>query len=113
MSAALLRMCYLRFMNTLFFELIRVAIGTQETLFRLPSGTEWDNLNNMAEKQSLVGICFAGLQHLGADVDDGFEKIGMSEMQYLDWMADAATIHEKNEAVNRQCVELLASETSS
>lgn len=48
----------------LFFELIRVAIGTQNTLSRPPSKGEWAELYAMAKKQSLVGICFAGLQRL-------------------------------------------------
>ena len=87
----------------LFFELIRVSVGTQEGLSRLPSEAEWDDLYAMAEKQSLVGICFAGLQNLGADADDGFTRIGMSELQYLNWMLVAATIQERNEVMNRQC----------
>ena len=89
-----------------FFELIRVALGVQTFLSRSLLERDWGELYKLAEKQSLVGICFTGLQYLGADADDGFEKIGMSEMQYLDWMADAATLHEKNEVMNRRCVEL-------
>ena len=45
--------------NNIFFELIRVAIGTQESLSRLPSAGEWGELYKMAKKQSLVGVCFA------------------------------------------------------
>ena len=90
----------------LFFELIRVAIGTQDCLSRLPSEVEWDKLYKLAEKQSLSGICFAGLLRLGADGDEGFEKIGMSEMQFLNWMGVAAQIQLKNELVDKQCVEL-------
>lgn len=69
--------------ETLFYELIRVAIGTQENLSRLPSEHEWGRLYKMAEKQSLIGVCFAGLQRLGADSDVGFARIGMSKMLYL------------------------------
>lgn len=39
------------------FELIRVAIG---------------KLYNASKKKSLVGVCFAALQRLGADADEGF-----------------------------------------
>ena len=46
-------------MDSLFFELIRVAIGTQDRLSRTPSSQEWKVLYDMAKKQSLVGICFA------------------------------------------------------
>lgn len=93
-------------LNTLFFELIRVAIGTQAGLSRLPSEAEWEELFEMAVKQSLVGICFIGLHTLGADSDDGFAKVGMSEELFFDWMGMAAQINMKNELVNEQCVEL-------
>ena len=52
------------FMNELFFDLIRVAIGTQEGLSHTPSQKEWKALYDMAQKQSLVGVCFAALQRL-------------------------------------------------
>lgn len=48
-------------MNQLFFELIRVDIGTQVHLSRLPKASERGELYKMAKKQSLVGGCFAGL----------------------------------------------------
>lgn len=96
-------------LDTLFFELTRVAIGTQERLSHLPSTREWDELFMMAKKQSLVGICFAGLQRLGADADEGFARIGMSEMLYLTWMGMAAKILQMNQAVDEQCVKLQAS----
>lgn len=93
-------------MDTLFFELVRVAIGTQESLSRLPSEAEWEELFEMAVKQSLVGVCFCGIHQLGADSDEGYINIGMSEDLYFDWMGMAAQINMKNELVNRQCVEL-------
>lgn len=90
----------------IFFELIRVAIGTQDMLSRPPSGEEWKLLYDMAKKQSLVGICFAGVQRL---VDSEKEDYcGMPEMLYLTWMGMAAKIQQRNEVVNRQCVELEA-----
>ena len=93
-------------MYSLFYQLIRVAIGTQESLSRLPSQKEWKALYDMAKKQSLVGVCFAGLQRLGADADEGFARIGMSEMLYLTWMGMTAKIQQKNQTVDEQCVAL-------
>ena len=92
--------------NKLFFELIQVAIGTRICLSHTPSADEWDELYAMAKKQSLVGVCFAGVQRLGANADDGFSAIGMPEMLYLTWMGMVAKIQQRNEVVNRQCVEL-------
>lgn len=90
----------------LFFELIRVAIGNAENLSHLPSCEEWKELYEIAKKQSLVGVCFAGLQRLGADAEGGSARIGMSEMLYLTWMGMAAKIQQRNEVVNQQCTEL-------
>lgn len=93
-------------MDELFFELIRAAIGTQESLSRIPSQFEWDKLLDIAVKQSLVGVCFVGLQALGADSDQGYERIGIGEWQYLNWMGTAAQIQQRNETLNQQCVAL-------
>ena len=94
--------------DLLFYELIRVAVGNSDSLSQLPSNKEWKALYDMAKKQSLVGVCFAALQQLGADADEGFARIGMSEMLYLTWMGMAAKIQQKNETVDEQCAELQA-----
>ena len=93
-------------MRHLFYDLIRVSIGTQNRLSRLPSEAEWEGLFDMALKQSLVGICFAGLHSLGADSDDGYAKIGMSEELFFNWMGMAAHINIENDVANGQCVTL-------
>lgn len=84
----------------LFFELIRVAIGTQDSLSYIPISKEWKVLYDMAKKQSLVGVCFAGVQKLQT------QRQEPPEMLYLTWMGMAAKIQQRNELVNRQCVEL-------
>lgn len=93
-------------MISLFFELIRVALGTQTSLSRLPKADEWDELFAMARKQSLVGIAFVGLQKLGANMDDGYARIGISEVLFLSWFGVAAKIQLQNDVVNQQCAEV-------
>lgn len=92
--------------HTLFFELIRVALGNADSLSRMPNGKEWQLLFDIANKQSLIGICFAGIQRLGADADEGFARVGLSEMLYFTWMGLAYKIQMRNEQVNRQCAEV-------
>ena len=87
--------------NILFFELIRVVIGNQVCLSHTPSADEWGELYAMAKKQSLVGVCFAGVQKLQA------QEQCPPEMLYLQWMGMAAKIQQRNEVVNKQCRELL------
>lgn len=89
-------------MNTekLFFDLIRVSTGQQVCLSHTPSADEWGELYAMAKKQSLVGVCFAGVHRLVGQQQEP------PEMLYLTWMGMAAKIQQRNEAVNRQCVDL-------
>ena len=63
-----------------FVELIQVSIGIKDELSKMPTNKGWKVLFDMSKKQSLVGVCFAGLQRLGADADEGFARIGISEM---------------------------------
>lgn len=94
-------------MQDLFLEIIRVAIGSQTNLSRLPLANEWDELFEAAKKQSLVGIMFIGLQKLGADADEGFARIGMSEDLYFTWLGLVTDIQLQNQQINDQCVELI------
>lgn len=83
----------------LFFELIQLAIGTRIFLSYTPTEDEWRELYVMAKKQSLVGVCFAGVQKLP-------EVERPPEMLYLTWMGMAAKIQQRNEVVNRQCAQV-------
>ena len=88
--------------DNIFFELIRVAIGNAVCLSHTPTATEWNELYAMAKKQSLVGICFAGVQRLQGQQQCPPEQL------YLQWMGMAAKIQQRNETLNRQCAELQA-----
>ena len=93
---------HLEKLENTFFELIQVAIGTRVCLSHSPTDEEWKGLYEAAKKQSLVGICFAGVQKLVAQQQEP------PEMLYLTWMGMAAKIQQRNELVNRQCAELQA-----
>lgn len=89
-------------MTSIFFELIQNSLGTRIGISRNPSEREWGELYDMAKKQSLVGICFAGVQRLQ------LQKQNPPEMLYLTWMGMAAKIQQRNEVVTGQCADLQA-----
>ena len=113
-------------MNELFFELIRVAIGTQERLSRTPSAKEWKRLFKIAERQRLLGICFYGVKKVASPIYDneaspkydneaspqpspegkGESKISIPGELYDYWLGTAALIQQQNQKVNKQCVEV-------
>lgn len=88
-------------MNKLFFELIRLTIGTSNSLSRQPSTEEWQTLYKMAVKQCLVGICFAGVRRLVEADKEG--RAGIPKQVYYNWMGMAANIQLRNELLNEHC----------
>lgn len=76
-----------------------MAIGRAVCLSHTPTMDEWSELYAMAKKQSLVGICFAGVQKL--------QKLRQNppEFLYLQWMGVAAKIQQMNEVMTRNCFE--------
>ena len=96
----------------IFFELLQVAVGTRDELSRMLSAKDWDELYEIAKKQSLVGVCFAGVRRLGFSSYKNENHLtpsntsNLSELQYRTWMGMAARIQQRNEILNKQCVAL-------
>ena len=93
-------------MNELFFELIRLSLGTQDKFSRIPTESEWIKLYKMAVKQSMVGICFAGVQRL-CRWDDGY-FCGMPRKLYYKWFDKTLSIQHRNEQMNKYTLDVLA-----
>lgn len=96
-------------MQTLFYSLIRLSIGTPTSLDPRPSAEEWGELYKMARKQSLVGGCFAGVRRwMEAAQAEGCDA-GIPPKLYMQWLSSAVQIQRMNERMNRRCVELQSS----
>ena len=50
--------------KTLFFELLKVSVGSCLQLSSIPSNKEWLRLYALASKQALIGVCFHGVKQL-------------------------------------------------
>lgn len=85
-----------------FFELLQVALGVRGCLSERPSPRVWQRVYDMARKQSLLGICFVGVQRItDSDAED---YCGMDELLFLTWMGMAANVQERAEQVHEQCI---------
>lgn len=89
--------------NKLFTDLIKIAIGTTDLAAFNPSPEEWETLYNEARRQSLFGICFAGVRRVRQyQQAQGLETIPAS--LYLKWLGVASRIMQRNELMSKQCV---------
>ena len=84
-------------MKDLFFELLQVAIGRRTHLSRTPSSEEWEQLFLMAERQTVLGVCFKTVKEMADSVP---------QPVYMKWLAMAAKIQQRNEEMNRKCAEV-------
>ncbi len=86
--------------SELFYELLRVALGTQEKLSRKPTEEEWRALFVLAEQQAVDGVAYHALECLAKQDQKPPEEV------MLDWFSFAEQIKEENGIVNRRCKEV-------
>ena len=87
--------------RNLFIELVRVAIGRQKTLSRNLSANEWLEMFNIAYRQTLVAVCFSGIERLPQ------EQIPPQEILFQ-WYAITKQTEEQNKLVNERCQQALS-----
>ena len=87
--------------HKLFFELIQVAICHRDSLSRVPSTAEWSMLYGLAVKQAVTGVCFCGVQRLPKE-----QIVEMPVQLKMQWFALAESVKQRNDLMNRRCVEV-------
>lgn len=100
-------MCNEKLMNieTIFFELLQVAIGNRNELSCMPNAKEWKELFDMSKKQSLLAVTFAGVSKLSS-TSDFRAYIGIDEMTYLKWLGLTSKVAQRNKGMNNLCIEV-------
>ena len=83
-----------------FFEIIQVALGFRTVFSRSLTDEEWEEIFVIAQKQSVLGVCVAGLEALSNQGQRPPKEL------LLNWIGIAQQIEQRNKAVNRQCLEL-------
>lgn len=86
--------------ENLFFELVRVAVGAQERLSRIPSEVEWEILYKTCEAHAVLGVVFSALERL---TEYGI-KPPISIL--YEWIGVVEQIKQRNSRMNNRCIEL-------
>lgn len=84
---------------SLFFELIQVALGTRDKLSRVPSANEWNQIYAEAQRQAVTGVIVEGLDKLSKGQRP-------NQILLLEWIGAAEVIRQRNEILNKRCVEI-------
>ncbi len=86
--------------NTIFYDLLRVALGNQNCLSKTPTEEEWTQLFDMAEKQAVDGITYDALAVLSKNGQKPSEGV------IFDWLSYSEQIKKQNIIINQRCKEI-------
>lgn len=90
------------YINTYFFELIKVAIENKSKLSGIPTPNEWKEIYMLAKQQTLVGILFEALDKLPTEQRP-------PKAMLMQWFATTEIIQENNARVNADAVKMCES----
>lgn len=85
-------------MNDFFLDLICIALGTKSTISQVPTKNEWKQIFDIANKQTVLGICFVGVQKLRKRKSESVKNLPQS--LFMQWLAIVAKIQQRNEMMD-------------
>lgn len=91
-------------MNSLFFEILQVAIGTRKDLSIIPTDKQWGFLYKMAQHQAVVGIMYTALDLLCKDL----KELNIPRGMMYELIGFAEQIKARNILLNKKCEELMS-----
>lgn len=81
------------------FQLIKVALGNANRIFRSFNEREWKGLYDAAVKQSLIGILYLAVEILPKEQRPSLELL-------MEWMGQAERVKYRNVIVNKRAIEI-------
>ena len=88
---------------SLFVELIQVTLGTRTVLSRVPSDNDWQQIYEIAAKQSLVGVVLSGIEVIRAKN----VELSVPKIQLFQWIGEVQAIEQQNKKLNEAAEHLI------
>lgn len=86
-------------MNTIFFHLLRFAIGQEKDFGYTLTAWQWQEVYAMAVKQTLVGVLFRGVERLAGEQCPPRQLL-------MQWLVASGQLERANAGLNSHCVEV-------
>lgn len=87
-------------MQDLFKELLQVTVGTRDALSRVPSGSEWQNLYESGQRQTIESVMLGGIERLPENQRPPQKALLMQ------WICIGEMLKQRNRHLNKACIEL-------
>ena len=93
---------------TAFFAFLKYCLGSKEDMSRVIAGMNWHGLYSFASKQTILGLCFDGIERLGKENPEELRLNPIERKLLMAWMGKAQQIHRQNMKVNAVACKLFS-----
>ena len=84
---------------TAFFAFQRYCLGYKRDMSMVIAGMDWQKLYSFASKQTLLGLCFEGIERLGKEYPEELKQNPIGRELLMTWMGKAQQIRRQNRKV--------------
>ena len=83
-----------------FFELLQVALGTRDSLSRVPNAMQWEGMLDESDRQAITGVMLNGIKRL--KIHDERSVANLSQDLFLEWGVLTHVIEEQSKVMNQR-----------
>lgn len=91
-----------------FFSFLRYCLGNKGNMSNVVAGMDWQQLYSFASKQTILGLCFDGIEQLGKEYPDELRHNPIRPKLLMSWMGKSQQICRQNMKVNMVAAKLYA-----
>ena len=84
----------------LIFEFLKYCLGNEADMSGVVAKMNWQRLYEFASQQTVVGLCFDGLERLGKEYPEELKRNPIDRNLLMTWMGAAQQIRRQNMKVN-------------
>ena len=85
---------------TAFFAFLKYRIGNKENMSMVIAGMDWRKLYSFASRQTILGLCFDGIERLGVEYPEELRRNPIGRELLMTWMGNSQQIRRQNMKVN-------------
>ena len=85
---------------TAIFAFLKYCLGSKEDMSMMIAGMDWQKLYSFASRQTILGLCFDGIEWLGVGYSEELKQNPMGRDLLMTWMGVSQQIRRQNMKVN-------------
>lgn len=86
--------------TSIIFDFLKYCLGAKGDMSRVVAAMDWRLLYEFASKQTMLGVCFDGIERLGKEYSEELKKNPIERDLLITWMGKAQQIRRQNRKVN-------------